>query len=78
MWWNGLLFEVILFLAGILNGLKLILDVETFDHAFEDRGAAGFRIALTDPRDQGLIYQDGSNVMPGLHHINEELLEESE
>ena len=53
-------------MTGILNGLKLILDVETFDHAFDDRGATGFRIALTDPRDQGLIYQDGSNVMPGL------------
>ncbi len=52
--------------TGIMNGLKLILDVETFDHAYDDRGAAGFRVALADPRDQGLIYQDGSNVMPGM------------
>ena len=59
-----------------MNGLKLILDVETFDHAFDDRGAAGIRIALTDPRDQGLILQDGSNVMPGLDLIDDEILEE--
>ena len=55
--------------VGISNGLKLILDVETFDYAFTDRSGAGMRFALTDPRDQGLIHLDGSNVMPGLSYL---------
>ncbi len=50
---------------GIMNGLKVILDVESFDYAFTDRGALGFRIALTDARDQAAIYQDSSNIFPG-------------
>jgi hypothetical protein len=48
-----------------MNGLKVILDVESFDYAFTDRGALGFRIALTDARDQAAIYQDSSNIFPG-------------
>ena len=48
-----------------MNGLKLILDMESFDYAYTDKGALGVRVALTDSRDQGLINQDGFNVMPG-------------
>ena len=35
-----------------MNGLKLILDVESFDYAFTDRGALGFRMSTSDARDQ--------------------------
>ena len=44
---------------GIKNGLKVILDVESFDYAYFPRGAKGFKVAMTDPRDKAVINQDG-------------------
>lgn len=52
-------------LKGISNGLKLLLDVESFEYSFYFHGALGLRILLSDPRDQALIFQDSSNVLPG-------------
>ena len=49
-----------------MNGLKLILDAESFDYAFTDRSPLGFRIAISDARDQAAILQESSNVYPGL------------
>ena len=50
-----------------MNGLKLILDAESFDYAFTDRSPLGFRIAISDARDQAAILQESSNVYPGLN-----------
>jgi len=49
-----------------MNGLKLILDAEGFDYAFTDRSPLGFRIAISDARDQAAILQESSNVYPGV------------
>jgi hypothetical protein len=38
--------------VGILSGLKLIVDTETFEYSFIDRGAVGIRMSFSDPRDQ--------------------------
>jgi hypothetical protein len=54
---------------GIMNGLKLILDAESFDYAFTDRSPLGFRIAISDARDQAAILQESSNVYPGLKKL---------
>lgn len=42
-----------------------MLDVESYDYAYFPRGAKGFRIALSDARDQGIINQDGFYISPG-------------
>jgi hypothetical protein len=60
-----------------MNGLKLILDAESFDYAFTDRSPLGFRIAISDARDQAAILQESSNVYPGVkkNQIKEKLKE---
>ena len=57
---------------GLQNGLKLVLDVESFDYAYYPRGAKGFRVALTNALDQAVINQDGFYIAPGrrLNYFN--------
>ncbi len=50
---------------GIMGGVELTLDVESFDYAYIRRGATGFRMSLTDPRDKPLMNQDSIYVSPG-------------
>ena len=50
---------------GIQNGLKLVLDVETFDHAYTSRSAKGFRIALNNAADKPVINLSAQYVTPG-------------
>ncbi len=52
---------------GIRGGVQLILDVESFDYAYVNRGATGFRLSLTDPRDKPLMNQDSIYISPGSH-----------
>ena len=55
---------------GIQNGLTLVLDVESFDHAYFSRSAKGFRIALTNALDKPVINLGGQYVAPGKFNIN--------
>ena len=51
---------------GLQNGLKVVLDVESFDYAYFVRGAKGFRVAIADALDQAVVNQDGFYIAPGL------------
>jgi len=51
---------------GLQNGLKLVLDVESFDYAYFPRGAKGFRVAIANALDQAVVNQDGFYIAPGL------------
>ncbi len=42
---------------GLQNGLKLVLDVESFDYAYFIRGAKGFRVAIASALDQAVVNQ---------------------
>lgn len=50
---------------GENNGMKLLLDAETYDYAFRSRPGEGFKIALHHHRDVAVIRQLGFNVDPG-------------
>ena len=50
---------------GVQNGLKMILDVESFDYAYFPRAARGLKVAIADARDKAVINQDGYYLMPG-------------
>ena len=50
---------------GIRRGMKLILDVESYDYAYHPRGSSGFKVALKDARDKAVISQDGFYIAPG-------------
>ena len=47
------------------KGLKLILDVESFDYAYYPRASRGFKLAIADARDKAVISQDGYYLKPG-------------
>ena len=55
---------------GIHNGLTLVLDVESFDHAYFPRSSKGFRIALTNALDKPLINLGGQFIAPGKLNLN--------
>ena len=55
---------------GIQNGLTLLLDVESFDHAYFTRSAKGFRIALTNAMDKPVINLGGQYIAPGKLNMN--------
>jgi len=50
---------------GVPRGLKLIIDVETFDYAYFPRASRGVKVSLADGRDKGVINQDGYYLSPG-------------
>lgn len=51
------------------RGLKLIMDVESFDYAYFPRGSRGFKVALSDGRDKAVINQEGFYVAPGTKQL---------
>ena len=52
---------------GIQNGLRLLLDVESFDHApYISSVAKGFKIAITNALDKPVIDQAGLYIEPGI------------
>ena len=51
---------------GVKRGMKLIIDVESYDYAYYPRGSKGVKVALKDARDKAVISQDGFYVAPGL------------
>jgi len=50
---------------GVMNGIKMILDVEQFEYTFVDRGAVGFRLSMSDPRDHASLFYDSAILAPG-------------
>ena len=50
-------FEQFIEFFSLQNGLKLVLDVESYDYAYFPRGAKGFRVALSAATDQAVINQ---------------------
>ncbi len=50
---------------GLENGLKLVLDVESFDYAYDQRRSTGFKAALTNSLDAAVINQEGFYIAPG-------------
>jgi hypothetical protein len=55
---------------GETGGLKLILDVESFDFTFSQRESFGFRVEFSDQRDKSMINQDGYLISPGKIQID--------
>jgi len=51
---------------GIGQGLKLMLDVEEHEYSFYLRASKGFRLALSDSRDQPVIDHDGFYISTGI------------
>ena len=59
---------------SVKRGVKIILDVESFDYAYFERGARGFKVALSDARDKAVINQEGYYVAPGKRSfLNDEI-----
>ena len=50
---------------GIQNGLRLVLDVESFDHTYFSTAAKGFKIAISNALDKPAINQAGLYLEPG-------------
>jgi hypothetical protein len=50
---------------GVTKGLKLILDVESFDYAYFPRAARGLKVSIADAREKAIVNQDGYYLMPG-------------
>ena len=50
---------------GVRRGIKLILDVESYNYAYHPRASRGLKVALKDARDKAFISQDGFYVAPG-------------
>lgn len=50
---------------GENRGLKVVLDVESYDYAYFPRSAKGFKIAVVDARDKAVMQQDGYYIKPG-------------
>ena len=50
---------------GEKRGLKLILDVETFEYAYFPRPNKGLKLSLADARDKAIVNQDGYYLKPG-------------
>ena len=46
---------------GMENGLRLLVDVETFEYSYFPRGSEGFNIALADSRDRAIVRQQGAD-----------------
>merc|ERR1719483_478817 len=51
--------------AGMENGLRLLVDVETFEYSFFPRGSEGLNIALANSRDRAVVTQQGFYIKPG-------------
>jgi len=52
-------------LNGQLGGIKLLLDVETFELSYSGKGSAGFKLVFSDVRDNPMVRQDGYLISPG-------------
>ena len=50
---------------GEYGGIKLVLDVESFDSSYYGEDSSGFRIAFSDLRDKPLITRDSFMVPTG-------------
>jgi hypothetical protein len=50
---------------GLKYGLKILLDLESFNYAYFPRESQGFLVALSDASDQPVINQDGFYISPG-------------
>ena len=50
---------------GLIGGLKLVLDVESFDFVHSGKTTVGFRLEFSDQRDKSTIRQDGCYISPG-------------
>jgi len=48
-----------------MGGLKLVLDVESFDFTNSGKTSVGFRLEFSDQRDKSAVKQDGYYISPG-------------
>ena len=53
---------------GMENGLRLLVDAETFDYSYFPRGSEGFDVAMADSRDRAVVRQQGEYTVPNLTH----------
>jgi hypothetical protein len=42
------------------NGLRLLVDVETFEYSYFPSGSEGLNVALSDSRDRSIVRQQGA------------------
>jgi hypothetical protein len=55
---------------GESGGIKILLDVETFDFTFSNTDSHGFRIVFGEQRDKQIITQDGYLLSTGKKNIH--------
>ncbi len=48
--------------SGDLNGIELLMDLESYEYSYYPRGSKGFLIAVSDPYDRAVMRQKGSFV----------------
>ena len=56
-------------LNGQLGGIKLLLDVESFDFSYSGKESYGFRVVFSDVRDNPMVRQDAYLISPGWNFI---------
>ena len=47
---------------GMQNGLKIVIDVESFEYAYFPRQSIGFAAVVSDARDKVVVQQSGFNI----------------
>jgi hypothetical protein len=52
--------------SGLMGGLKLVLDIESFDFVYSGKISVGFRLGFLDQRDKAVIKQDGYYISTGI------------
>jgi len=55
---------------GQFGGIKLLLDVDSFDFSYTGKESVGFRLVFSDVRDKPMLRQDGYLISPGKKKIN--------
>ena len=50
---------------GQLGGIKLLLDVDSYDFSYTGKESVGFRLVFSDVRDKPMMRQDGYLISPG-------------
>ena len=50
---------------GQFGGIKLLLDVDSFDTSFAGKESVGFRLVFSNVRDAPMVRQDGYLISPG-------------
>jgi hypothetical protein len=55
--------------SGMIGGIEVLLDVESFDYTYNGKDSVGFRFVFVNPGDQPMLNQDGYLIPAGEQFI---------